>query len=925
MELLARIVAGCVLAAGCAAVALPSAQAKSPDQPQPPAAESGVLRAGVGITDGTWHVGAGAGQYTEKDPNLGGLPDGPVDPHGHSTTQRRSYGVQSRLSYRALAIEGADGERVVLVKSDAYLAQDLLVRRVGQLLEAGDTGITTDRILLMASHSHSSPYYTSGGAGVWLFQDVADLRAFEYAARQIAAAVELAVADLRPAALGATTVEHRIYKGNIAGPALADDGTPAGYPAGHADFGLSVVRVDDVSGSSPEPMAVFANFGQHPESNDAYDLISADFLGPLERFVERDLGAPLIFSQGDVGSAEGPYLRGDPERLPDGVVRAWAHVGPAQTERGARYLADSVAEAFAELGDGGGQVPMGTDVPVAVADAWVPGPLSHPYPSVSNCRTESTAEGNPGAPVLGLPDCERPGDADPGSMVWESLKAHGLPVPEHYDAPALGAVEENARLHLQVVRLGDVLLASCACEAQMDLIRNLESRTDDVEGNLDNGYDWGASCTARPDGAWDCPFGGTTLTVSDERYQRMRAQVNNDAAGWDAPENTVAATGEPADPARIWGNFTHTELPADQGYPLPIGLGHAGDYNGYTVSYREYMSRDHYRKALTSYGPHTADYMNTRLVALAGSLNGGPAFQPDPHHQLGTADEARQEALARALGQASSAAYDAWLAALPDDAGPAEPLAQPEDITRFDAAVFTWRGGSNAVDNPRVVVERRVADGWSTYADQTGEVQTGVEFPEGAEGLLDTWAGGEEWRWTATFEAFSAFPATVLPGGQVPTGDYRFVVEGAIRQAGETVPYRLASAPFTVSPWAGVTATDAVTVADGSVSFRAVSDYPRTYDSPFPFVADDGNPVLCKTCSFRPWADRADVVAATVVVDRLHGPDRNVTARLVGDRWVAATRLRPGDTAYVPAGGLTDAFGETNGSPIPLVPPPLEE
>lgn len=919
MSVLARLLlCGLLVAAVASATSTPAGAGPEPGP-------TGVLRAGVGITDGTWHVGAGAGQYAEKDPNASGLLGGPVDPHGHATTQRRSYGVQSRLTYRALALEGADGERVVLVKSDAYLAQDLLVRRVGQLLEEGDTGITPDRILLMASHNHSSPYYTSGGAGVWLFQDAADLRAFEYAARQIAAAVELAVADLRPASLGATTVEHRIYKGNIVGAALADDGTPAGYPASHADFGLSVVRVDDVSGAEPEPMAVFANFGQHPESHDAYGLISADFLGPLERFVERDLGAPLIWSQGDVGSAEGPYLRGDPEILPDGVVRAWAHVGPAQTERGARYLADSVAEAFHELGRGGGQVTMSTDVPVRVASTWVPGPLSHPYPSVSNCRTEPTAEGNPGAPVLGLPDCARAGETDGTSVVWESLKAHGLPVPESYDVPSLGAVEENARLRLQAIRLGEVLLASCACEAQMDLIRNLESRTDAVEGNLDNGYDWGATCTPRQDGAWDCPFAGRTVVVPDDRYRRMRAQVNNDASGWDAPENTVAATAEPADPDRIWGNFTHTELAPEHGYTLPIGVGHAGDYNGYTVSYREYMSRDHYRKALTSYGPHTADYMSTRLMELAGSLRGGPAFVPDPHHQLGTADEARQESLARAVGAASAATYDGWQASLPDDAGPAGPLAQPRDITRFDAATFTWRGGSNAVDNPTVVVERRTAQGWVPYADQTGEVQTRVHFPEGAGGVLDTRAGAQEWRWTASFEAFDAFPARLLPGGQVPDGTYRFVVDGAIRQGGVTEPYRVESEPFEVSPWTGVTAADARVDGRGTVSFTASSDYPRTYESPFPFVEDDGDPVLCTTCTFRPWASGAEVVAATVVVDRQAGRDRAVRARLVEGRWVAATRLRPGDAAYVAFGGLVDAFGEINGNRIPLVSLPTEE
>src|SRR6185436_15662923 len=97
----------------------------------------------------------------------------------------------------------------------------------------------------------------------------------------------------------------------------------------------------------------------------------------------------------------------------------------------------------------------------------------------------------------------------------------------------------------------------------------------------------------------------------------------NDARGWDAPENLVAANSEPADATQIWGNFTKEELPPERGYKLAVGIGHAGDYNGYTVSYREYMNRDSYRKALTSYGPHTADYMVTRLVRMAAALQKG--------------------------------------------------------------------------------------------------------------------------------------------------------------------------------------------------------------------------------------------------------------------------------------------------------------
>lgn len=631
--------------------------------------------------------------------------------------------------------------------------------------------------------------------------------------------------------------------------------------------------------------------------------------------VDRELGATLVFGQGDVGSAEGPYLRGNNAVLPDGVVKAWAHVGHAQTERGARYLADSIAQAWDEIGGGGGRVPYSSDFAVRPGNAWIPGPVSHPYPSVSNCRSETTVEGAPGSPVLGLPDCERAGGADPQSMVWENLKAHGLPVPDHYDAPAFKAVEENARLHLQAFKVGDVVIASCSCEAQNDLILNLESRLDRVQGNIWNGYDWGAECTQNADTTWTCPTGtnkeGTT-TVSHDRYLRMRAQVNNDAAGWDAPQNAVAANSEPADPTKIWGNFTHEELSPELGYGLAIGVGHATDYLGYTVSYREYMSYDHYRKALTSYGPHTADYMNTRLVRLGGELNGGPALAKEPHDAFGQADEARQVAEATALGQAAEKAYDRWIASLPNDRGPAAVLDQPTNITRFDATTFAWRGGSNAVDNPAAKVERLVEGEWVDFADHSGEVQTMVTFPRGYQGLADTYAGNTEWKWTANFEAFDAFPSRL---GHTPSGTYRFVVDGLIRQARANAPYHLESDPFTVGPWDGITVSGIEALTDGSVAVDvAPVRYPRTYASPFRYVRDDGNAVLCKTCSFRPWASTGEVAHVFVTVRRAGGMTELVSAVLSNARWVADARLQPGDSASVEPGGVMDAFGEINGT-----------
>jgi hypothetical protein len=827
-----------------------------------------VLRAGVGVADATWHVGVGSGQYADKSPNALGLLTGDdVDPHSHSIAQSHSYGVQSRLTYRALVLEGSNGERVAFVKSDSYLAQDHLTRRVGQILELnGTSGIAFEDIILSASHNHSSPYYMSPSWGVWLFQDAFEIRIFEHHARQMAAAIEAAAASLVPVRMSGTTIQHRIYKGNIAGTTTTDDGSPGGYPDTHADFGVSVLRFDDISNPvAPEPLAVYVNHGQHPESLDGYDLITADFLAPLERMVERETGAVVVFSQGDVGSAEGPYFRAGYETMPDGVIRAWAHVGHAQTERGARYLANDVVAAWDALGAGEGTVPWTTSAPVAVRTAFVPGPLSHPYPSVSNCRTEPTVEGRPGSPILGLPDCERASGTPSTDPVMENLKMHGIPVPEHYDAPAFAAVEENLRIKLQVARVGDVVFASCSCEAQMDLILNLESRLDRVEGNTFRGYDWSANCSDLGTGSWKCidPTNpNRAWTIADATFRRMRAQVQNPADGWDAPENAIHANGEASDPAEIDGNFSSSELDEDTGYALAIGLGHTGDYDGYTVSYREYMSRDHYRKALTSYGPHTADYMNSRLVGIAAELNGGPSRTQDLHEPAALADEARQIATSRALGAASLAAYEAWLVALPSDVGPAAPTAQPGNITRFDASEFSWRGGSNAVDNPVVRVERKVGDDWAPFADQSGEVQTKVEFPNGLDAMRDTYTGAQEWIWTANFEAFvGSAPAYEV----TPVGQYRFVVDGTIRLAGADTPYSITSDAFTVDPFEGANVV-AASFEGGDIVFDGAFRYPRTYASAFRYIADDGNAALCKTCSFRPWAKQGTVTEAEAAI-----------------------------------------------------------
>jgi hypothetical protein len=860
-------------------------------------------------------VGYCAGQYCDyATDTLGGLISGDFDPFVTHKLKHASYGVQSRLSARAIVVEGADGKRIALLKTDNYLAQDMLQRRVAQLLGNGSSGITHAQILHHVTHNHTSAYSSTLAAGVWLFQDVFDARFFEHQARQMAAAIEHAAANLKPARMAAMEVPHRIYKGNVVRLATANDGTPAGYPLEYGDRGLVVIRFDDLTDPArPRPLAAWVNWGEHPESLDPHDLHSADFLAALERHVDRALGAPLVFSQGDVGSAENSgdraELLADDGRIcgrwpteaeaaerndcpaGQGTIRDWAHKGYVQTERNVRFLADDILRAWTLAGTAQATVPFSADFTVDWRSVFVPGPLSHPVPTVSNCNSELTFGGNAGVPVLGLPDCSRNGVPGEGplsgvsAMIYATLKAEGVPVPDHYSAPGFAAVEENLRIHLQALRLGQILLASCACEAQADLILNLESRANDVAGDIYAGFDWACLIPEfrdDPQYAQACAIQARHFDPNDpennaaqvpgtnftpDAIARMRAQVHNDARGWDAPESALTAESEPADIDAIWGNFTREEIQAlgVPGYRLVVGVGHAGDYNGYTVSYREYMNRDHYRKALTAYGPHTADYMVTRLVRMGAALQGGPELAPEPMDALAQADELRQQALARSVGAASAVAFDTWQAGMPNDAGAPEPLQQPADITRFAMAQFAWRGGSTAVDNPRVTVQRETApEVWTDYADQSGEVIVRVEFPDGVPGVLRTYAGQQEWIWTAGFEAYSAHPARLV---STPPGRYRFCVEGRTRQAFATQDYAFCSEPFMVAVWDGIGIENVAVSADAIRFDVAPIVYPRTPgETAFPFIADNGSARICDSCTFRPWAQQGAFARAIIEV-----------------------------------------------------------
>jgi len=581
------------------------------------------LRAGAATVDATWHVGASQGQYSDYGPGVHDLDEGTVDPHAHALLSNPTHGIESRDTVRALVMDDGDGGRWALVTNDLYIPQDLVNQRVASLLAEHDllhpesaVGITADELTVSVSHSHSSPFYSSTTWGAWAFQDVFDLRFFEFIARRMADAVIAASGDLRPARAAAAHVPIAVTKRNPEGPAVSEEAEPlpAGWAHDQTDGRVTLVRVDDVSGRRPAPLANWVVFGRHPEGMKDNGLHTGEYTGALQRILDRELGGVTLFSQNDTGSSEI-------------AKESKAHTGAARQEyddnshnmleRVARDLADAVLTGSADIdstydakkdgapkpGNGQGQgkghdKPSATAGQVALIDSSAPVAVStqrfappsfRPFATVSNCRSERAASGDPGIPVVGLPDCtyvvprelREASPVDPG-VTYSTLREAGVPVPDNYGFPSYMSLQESSHVTLQAVKLGRVAVVVCPCEMFTDQARNMRSRLDRLPGNQWFGFDWTANAKLSPDFEPGVAYVGDLLPGArlGKGVRRGPAQLDIDPATagdqwWCEPDSHTAPTRWTCKDPRPYGAPSDTPLPSWEAWPRLAPVSHA--------------------------------------------------------------------------------------------------------------------------------------------------------------------------------------------------------------------------------------------------------------------------------------------------------------------------------------------------------------
>ena len=192
-----------------------------------------TVKAGAAVADASWHVGASAGSVRLRRDVRGrsrrtGPTTRPPTRSGARPPTGSSRGSRSgRSSSRGRRATASRSRRPTSTSprtcSTAAPASCWRPRATA--------GSTPSTLTMTATHDHSSPMYSSTSWGVWAFQDVFDIRFYNY----------LVAADLRPrsrrpatslvpvrvgAAVGQFDKTHR----HSFGPAIADDGTPGGLP-----------------------------------------------------------------------------------------------------------------------------------------------------------------------------------------------------------------------------------------------------------------------------------------------------------------------------------------------------------------------------------------------------------------------------------------------------------------------------------------------------------------------------------------------------------------------------------------------------------------------------------------------------------------------------------------------------------------------
>lgn len=221
---------------------------------------------------------------------------------------RGATGVHDDLHAKAIVLQ-AGGDKAALVACDLAGIPREIVTEARKLIEQS-SGISPDRVMISATHTHTGPVIVSGGSRYNLSGQMRDI-ALQYAAelpRRIADAVRLADAQLKPARIRAaigredSLVFNRRFhmKDGSVGWNPGKLNPNIVRPAGPVDPDVPVVSIEAVDGKA---IATYVNYALHLDTVGGQEY-SADFPYTLDRLLGEVRGRDgvTVFTIGCAGN-----------------------------------------------------------------------------------------------------------------------------------------------------------------------------------------------------------------------------------------------------------------------------------------------------------------------------------------------------------------------------------------------------------------------------------------------------------------------------------------------------------------------------------------------------------------------------------------------------------------------------------------------
>ncbi len=272
--------------------------------PYPEDATVGELRAGAATLNVDPPIGISMAGF--------GFRDGPIAPlNPYARSMGGSSFMWDRPNVKVITLDNGKERLAVVRMPMCYVTDFVRTAIVKELLDRGRTSYE-ERITLVSNHSHSYPgryWRLLPGLGFEAFGYGEFSQSwFNHLVQRTADAVEASEDSLRPAALAHTTDADFDPGNKISRDRRREN-------ARFKDPRMMAIRIDDVSGDAPVPMAVMVEFAMHGTVMENEGL-SADAGGAVEYVTEDRLEAEhggeatVIYINGSAGdvSPGGDYL-----------------------------------------------------------------------------------------------------------------------------------------------------------------------------------------------------------------------------------------------------------------------------------------------------------------------------------------------------------------------------------------------------------------------------------------------------------------------------------------------------------------------------------------------------------------------------------------------------------------------------------------